>query len=51
MLHKQFDLAIVGAGVVGLAHAYLAAKSGLKVALFERNPAAIGASIRNFGMI
>jgi FAD dependent oxidoreductase TIGR03364 len=51
MPQNQLDLAIVGAGIVGLAHAYLAAKSGLKVVVFERNPAAIGASIRNFGMI
>jgi len=47
----KVDVAIVGAGIIGLAHAYIAVRSGRKVAVFERNPAAIGASIRNFGMI
>lgn len=44
-------MAVVGAGILGLAHAYLAARSGLKVAVFERNPTPQGASVRNFGMI
>lgn len=48
---KRAEIAIVGAGIIGLAHAYLAARAGKKVAVFERNPAALGASIRNLGMI
>jgi len=45
------DLAIVGGGVVGLAHAYHALRRGLRVVLFEREQFAIGASVRNFGMV
>ncbi len=47
----SFDVAIVGAGICGLAHALAAARRGLKVAVFDRDAQANGASIRNFGFI
>jgi FAD dependent oxidoreductase TIGR03364 len=45
------DIIIVGAGIVGMAHALAAAKLGKSVLVIDRDARANGASIRNFGFV
>ncbi len=47
----SFDVAIVGAGIVGLAHALAASRQGLRVVMLDRDAQANGASVRNFGFV
>jgi FAD dependent oxidoreductase TIGR03364 len=48
---RRADVAIVGAGILGVAHAYALAQRGRSVVVFDRSLQAAGPSVRNFGML
>ncbi|MCX7932185.1 MAG: TIGR03364 family FAD-dependent oxidoreductase, partial [Rhodovarius sp.] len=48
---KAADIIIVGAGILGLAHALAAARRGLRALVLDRDAQANGASVRNFGFV
>lgn len=48
-IHNHYDVVIVGAGIVGLAHAYHAHRRGLTVAVVDHADGVLGASVQNFG--
>lgn len=45
----KYDLIVVGAGILGTAHAFQAAKSGKKVLILEKDNYPVGSTVRNFG--
>jgi len=47
--HCPKRVLVVGAGIVGLAHAFEVRRRGLEVVVLERRARAVGASVRNFG--
>jgi len=49
--NRHYDLLVVGGGILGLAHALIAGREGLRTAVFERHSEARGASALNFGML
>lgn len=50
-MDREFDDAVVGGGILGLAVAHELARRGRKVVAFERHERASGASVRNFGLL
>lgn len=50
-MSDRYDLAVVGAGIVGLGHAAAAMERGLRVVVIDRATAIAGSTVRNFGHI
>jgi FAD dependent oxidoreductase TIGR03364 len=50
-MQPDWDLVVVGAGILGASHAYYAAKRGWRVLLLERGDWPGEASVRNFGTL
>ncbi len=51
MSNTEYDVLVVGAGIVGLGHALAAADAGQTVMIIDRDRRPVGASVRNFGHV
>ncbi len=50
-IRPQYDLIVVGGGILGTFHAYHALERGLKVALVEKDDTPQGATVCNYGQV
>lgn len=48
---KEYDIVIIGGGILGISHAYHCIEAGYSVALMERNAYPMDATVRNFGQV
>lgn len=51
MISRQWDVIVIGAGVLGAFHAYFACRKGWRTLLLERGQMPGEASVRNFGTL
>jgi len=51
MSTSSYDIAVVGAGIIGLATAHAARQRSKRVVVIDREAHAVGASVRNFGFV
>lgn len=50
-VNETYDVAVVGAGIVGLAHALAAHRRGLRTIVVDRSDSLRGSTVRNFGHV
>ena len=51
MLHRKYDLIVIGGGILGTFHAYHGLLHGLSVLQLEKDNYPVGSTVRNFGQV